>query len=162
MRFVSACCEGERCYCGKPAEHKVEEVIFDDDPIQSRHPLTSYICHEHFAGVMGPAAGYDYDNAPTDPRHGGKLTADQAAARIAELEGDLSVARLQLAARACSECPAATKLVEMERENTTLRNLLARSNADCPYCGLPAEDINRCVHGFPGCGRADDMLIESD
>lgn len=29
---------------------------------------------------------WDYDNAPTDPRHGGKLTADMAAALIAELE----------------------------------------------------------------------------
>jgi len=55
-RFVSACCEGEHCYCGKPAEHKVEEVIFDDDPIQSRHPFTTYICHRHFVQIMGPAA----------------------------------------------------------------------------------------------------------
>lgn len=29
---------------------------------------------------------WDYDNAPTDPRHGGKLTAEMAKARIAELE----------------------------------------------------------------------------
>lgn len=29
---------------------------------------------------------YDYDKAPTDPRHGGKMTAEQAAERIAELE----------------------------------------------------------------------------
>lgn len=29
---------------------------------------------------------YDYDRAPTDPRHGGKLTAEMAAERIAELE----------------------------------------------------------------------------
>jgi len=32
---------------------------------------------------------YDYDNAPTDPAHGGKLTAEMAAARIAELEAAL-------------------------------------------------------------------------
>jgi hypothetical protein len=72
-RFVSACCQGERCYCGAPAEHKVEEVIFDDDPtgwvntnawievppvgrVLARHPLTRYVCHEHFAQIMGPAA----------------------------------------------------------------------------------------------------------
>jgi hypothetical protein len=54
--FVSECCEGERCYCGAPAEHKVEEVIFDDDPIQPRHPLTSYICHAHFREIMGRMA----------------------------------------------------------------------------------------------------------
>jgi hypothetical protein len=29
---------------------------------------------------------WDYDNAPTDPSHGGKLTAEMAKARIAELE----------------------------------------------------------------------------
>ena len=40
---------------------------------------------------------YDYDNAPTDPHHGGKLTAEMADARLRELAGDLSVARLQLA-----------------------------------------------------------------
>lgn len=57
MPFVSACCEGERCYCGAPAEHKVEEVMFMDDPHRrSRHPFTMYICHEHFVAIMGPAA----------------------------------------------------------------------------------------------------------
>lgn len=54
--FVSGCCEGEKCFCGKPAEHKVEETIFFDDPHQRRHPFTSYICHEHFVQIMGPAA----------------------------------------------------------------------------------------------------------
>lgn len=48
----------------------------------------------------------DYDNATTDPRHGGKLTADMMPARIRELEGDIQILRLQLAARRCSECPA--------------------------------------------------------
>lgn len=56
MAFVSVCCEGERCYCGKPAEHKVEEAIFPDDPHQQRHPFAAYICHEHFVQIMGPAA----------------------------------------------------------------------------------------------------------
>lgn len=54
--FISGCCEGERCFCGKPAEHKVEETIFPDDPMQYRHELTAYICHEHFRQIMGPAA----------------------------------------------------------------------------------------------------------
>lgn len=53
-RFVSGSCKGEHCFCGKPAEHKVEEVIQRDDPQPIRHPLTSYICHEHFVRVMGP------------------------------------------------------------------------------------------------------------
>lgn len=56
MPFVSACCQGERCYCGAPAEHKVEETIFHDDPHQHRHPFTTYICHEHFVQLIGPAA----------------------------------------------------------------------------------------------------------
>jgi len=54
--FVSASCQGERCYCGQPAEHKVEETIFDDDPDPVRHPLTQYVCHFHFRRIMGPAA----------------------------------------------------------------------------------------------------------
>lgn len=53
--FVSACCEGERCHCGAPAEHKVEETIFFDDPTQNRHPFTAYICHDHFRQIMGAA-----------------------------------------------------------------------------------------------------------
>lgn len=54
--FVSASCEGERCSCGEPAQHKVEEAIFWDDPVQGRHPLTAYVCHRHFVEIMGPAA----------------------------------------------------------------------------------------------------------
>lgn len=54
--FVSICCEGERCFCGAQAEHKVEETIFDDDPHPIRHGLTRYICHAHFREIMGPAA----------------------------------------------------------------------------------------------------------
>ena len=55
-RFVSLSCQGEKCFCGKPAEHKVEETVFGDDPYPGRHPLTRYVCHEHFRGIMGPAA----------------------------------------------------------------------------------------------------------
>lgn len=54
--FVSKCCEGERCWCAEPAEHKVEETIFADDPLPHRHPLTTYLCHLHFREMMGPAA----------------------------------------------------------------------------------------------------------
>ena len=51
------CCEGERCMiCDAPAEHKVEETVFADDPQPIRHPLTSYVCHDHFVELMGPAA----------------------------------------------------------------------------------------------------------
>lgn len=54
----------------------------------------------------------DYDNATTDPRHGGKLTADMMPARIRELEGDIQILRLQLAARRCSECPAKARIAD--------------------------------------------------
>lgn len=56
MPFVSECCQGERCHCGEPAAHKVEEILFDDEPIQSRQPLSAYICHAHFLEIMGNVA----------------------------------------------------------------------------------------------------------
>jgi hypothetical protein len=53
---TSECCIGENCrICGRPAAHKVEEVIFDDDPDVHRHPFTAYLCCRHFAAVMGDA-----------------------------------------------------------------------------------------------------------
>jgi hypothetical protein len=52
-RFISGCCEGERCFCGAEATHKVEETIFYDDPFPNRHPFTAYICDEHFGQIMG-------------------------------------------------------------------------------------------------------------
>ena len=51
--WVSACCEGEKCLCGAPAEFKIEETVFDDDPLPTRHPLTAYVCRKHFTMVMG-------------------------------------------------------------------------------------------------------------
>jgi hypothetical protein len=57
LPFISGSCEGEHCFCGAPAEHKVEEVIFWDDPFQNRHPFTSYVCHRHFVRIMGVAVG---------------------------------------------------------------------------------------------------------
>lgn len=43
--------EGERCKCGQPATHKVEEVT--DAP---RHPFTRYLCCKHFSELMGDFA----------------------------------------------------------------------------------------------------------
>jgi hypothetical protein len=64
--FVSESCHGEHCYCGQPAEHKVEETIFHDDPHQIRHPLTRYICHAHFREIMGPAADHIEESEQTN------------------------------------------------------------------------------------------------
>lgn len=52
--FVSGTCEGERCRCGAPAQHKVEESVAYDDPFPNRHPLTAYVCDLHFRAIMGP------------------------------------------------------------------------------------------------------------
>jgi hypothetical protein len=47
---------------------------------------------------------------------------------------------------------------DLNSENDKLRGLLAKGQGDCVYCGLPAEDIARCAHGFPGCARMDDIV----
>ena len=44
-------------------------------------------------------------------------------------------------------------------ENDKLRVLLATSNANCAFCGLPAAEMAKCASGFPGCSRADDMIL---
>ena len=44
-------------------------------------------------------------------------------------------------------------------ENDRLRKLIADSDMNCIYCGLPKCDMMKCESGFPGCGRADDMMI---
>ena len=47
----------------------------------------------------------------------------------------------------------------LNAENDRLRVLLAASNANCAFCGLPAAEMAKCASGFPGCSRADDMLL---
>ena len=47
---------------------------------------------------------------------------------------------------------------ELLTENDKLRGLLAAGQGDCVYCGLPAADIAKCPHGFPGCTRMDDIV----
>lgn len=50
--FVPAAAQGEVCgVCGQPAQRKVEETIFDDDP-RHVHPRTTYLCLEHFNALM--------------------------------------------------------------------------------------------------------------
>lgn len=53
--FISATCEGERCFCGQPAVRKVGEEMAYDEPNVVRHNLTSYVCAEHYTIIMGPA-----------------------------------------------------------------------------------------------------------
>ena len=49
-------------------------------------------------------------------------------------------------------------IARFKDENDKLRGLLAAGKGDCVYCGLPAADIAKCLHGFPGCARMDDMV----
>lgn len=50
------------------------------------------------------------------------------------------------------------RLAELEKENDKLRDIIARADIPCVYCGLPKDQMAKCVHGFPGCGRADDLI----
>jgi len=45
------------------------------------------------------------------------------------------------------------------KENDALRALIANGSDDCIYCGLSKSDMGKCASGFPGCGRADDMML---
>ena len=54
------------------------------------------------------------------------------------------------------------KMEEAKQENDKLRGILAKSDLDCVYCGLPKKDMGRCYFGFPGCGRADDLMLEAN
>ncbi len=47
----------ESCRCGRPAAHKVEET--SDAGIF--HPLTAYLCCEHFRSLVGDCSRYPYD-----------------------------------------------------------------------------------------------------
>lgn len=57
-------------------------------------------------------------------------------ARVAELEGDLNVARLQLGAQVCSECPAKARVAELEARP------VAWCSEDCRLNGCEAARAN--------------------
>jgi hypothetical protein len=76
---------------------------------------------------------------------------DKANAELARMAAKRDTARLLLA-------QAQRERDEARSENDKLRGLLAKSDKDCPYCGLPAAEISKCEQGFPGCGRMDDII----
>lgn len=47
---------------------------------------------------------------------------------------------------------------ELREENHKLRTVIAKSDLDCIYCNLPKSQMSLCRSGFPGCGRADDLI----
>jgi hypothetical protein len=64
--YVPDSAEGEPCgVCHAPASHKVEELIsvFDKPGQIVRHPLTTYLCCEHFSWLMGSMAKEICDSA---------------------------------------------------------------------------------------------------
>lgn len=61
----------------------------------------------------------------------------------------------------CDNCnDKGCTLCTLQKENDILKKKLAESKEPCIYCKLPAADMGKCKLGFPGCGRADDMLYE--
>jgi hypothetical protein len=50
-------------------------------------------------------------------------------------------------------------LKRLRLENDKLRYLLANSDIPCIYCKLSKSDMLKCQSGFPGCGRADDLMV---
>lgn len=63
--FVSPSCEGESCWCGSTAIRKVREEHLPGDPNGRLHPLTTYVCEEHFLELFQAGAykqlGLNYD-----------------------------------------------------------------------------------------------------
>jgi hypothetical protein len=72
---------------------------------------------------------------------------------------ELVVALQEARPKVCSEQNMAVKRLQtIQAENTRLRAALAQSDLPCVYCSLPADEWNKCQHGWPGCGRADDAM----
>jgi len=78
--------------------------------------------------------------------------------RIARLEKELSEVQRTKYGTPCKCKSLISTCATLEEENNTLRKFIAESSLDCIYCGLPKADMSKCSHGFPGCGRADDLL----
>ncbi len=77
--------------------------------------------------------------------------------KIDRLTKELDDAVLRLSD--ASECEKYLRdtLAEANKENDKLRGILAASKLPCIYCGL--EDMGLCRKGFPGCARADDLMV---
>jgi hypothetical protein len=57
----------EKCFCGNPARHKIEEYVYWHDPMPKVAPPVAYLCRAHFGMVMGRAnAWLSIESAPRD------------------------------------------------------------------------------------------------
>jgi hypothetical protein len=52
------------------------------------------------------------------------------------------------------------ELERFRKENDYLRGVVANAKIPCVYCGL--ENMAECRYGFPGCSKADDMILGDD
>jgi Lar family restriction alleviation protein len=93
---------------------------------------------------------WDYDNAPTNPHHGGKLTAEQAAERIAQLEAELHAIKYEVMGG--EDAPGSANMVttdDVRSEMERLREFERLREPDiedgellpCPFCGGSAARI---------------------
>jgi len=69
---------GERCACGVPAAHKVEEVASPEAGNISRRPLSAFLCHVHFCELMALSM---YEALSGDVKPKRASTADRAEVR---------------------------------------------------------------------------------
>lgn len=67
--------------------------------------------------------------------------------------------RSRLAAAEADRDAARAEVARLREDADKLRVLLATSNANCAFCGLPAAEMAKCASDFPGCSRADDMIL---
>ena len=83
-----------------------------------------------------------------------------AALDAAGFEGaSYEVARDQIGTLLERTNKAEAEVERLRAENDRLRAKLGNSPEPCAYCALPADKLLDCHMGFPGCPRADDMML---
>jgi hypothetical protein len=98
-----------------------------------------------------------------DPGHESKVHVETL------IENDWPADKMEKILRAITPSPAhmyvkkavamdAPEIERLRSENDHLRGILAYSSLPCIFCSLPAAEMGKCLHGFPGCARADDMM----
>lgn len=81
--------------------------------------------------------------------------------RAGTLIGVSGVARLIPRAHTLKPMAAdASRIQQLEKENTFMRGLVSKLGIPCVYCGL--ADISKCARGFPGCAQGDDLMCADE
>ena len=76
------------------------------------------------------------------------------------LQAKVEMLRSDLEAAEAKRETARRTLHDTMVENERLRGIIAKSTLPCLYCGLPGDEMIKCTLGFPGCGRADDLMSD--